>query len=120
MPSGEREHRYEQEPNAYLKCARFPDAESAGAVYDAVQEAIFASQSELSCFRFQLNEVWHDAVLGQAPPSDLGHRLDTLLSSGEPTALPAEVLRYLKARRAEAVASGLPWIERHLPRSDKG
>ena len=91
----------------------FADAESAGRAYEAIQETIFASQSELSCFRFQLNDVWHDAVLGQVPPPDLGVRLDDLLSTGEPTSIPSEVLRYLKARRAQAVSSGLPWIERH-------
>lgn len=116
MPFGERDHHHEQEPDAYLKCARFPDAEAAGRVYDAVQEAIFASSADLSCYRFQLNDIWHDAVLGQAPPPDLGFRLDALLSTGEPTALPAEILRYLRARRAEAVASGLRWIERHRRR----
>ncbi|MGE4053433.1 MAG: hypothetical protein AB7F99_01435 [Vicinamibacterales bacterium] len=113
MPSAEREHHLEQEPDAYLRCARFPDAASAGRAYDAVQEAIFASQSDLSCFRFQLNDVWHDAVLGQVPPPEFSLRLDTLLSTGEPTTLPAEVLHHLKTRRAAAVASGLRWIERH-------
>ena len=111
--SPERERQYEREPDAYLKCARFADAETAGRAYEALQEAIFSSQSDLSCFRFQLNDVWHDAVLGQVPPPDLGVRLDALLSAGEPTTIPSEILRYLQARRKQAVASGLPWIERH-------
>lgn len=113
MPSTEREHHPEREPRAFVQSAQFADAESAGHVYAALQQAIFDSQSELSCFRLQLNTAWHAVVLGESPPRELAGQIETLLAQGEPATLPDEVLSYLQLRRAEAIASGSPWTERH-------
>lgn len=113
MPSTEREHQPEHEPRAYVQCAQFSDADSAGQAYAALEQAIFDSQSELSCFRLQLNTTWHAVVLGEPPPRELAEELETLLSQGEAATLPDEVLSYLQRRRAEAIASGSPWTERH-------
>lgn len=96
-----------------MQCAQFGDADSAGQVYAALQQTIFESQSELSCFRLQLNTAWHAVVLGEPPPRELADQIETLLSRGEPATLPDEVLSYLQQRRAEAIASGSPWTERH-------
>mgnify|MGYP006915192803 CR=1 FL=1 len=113
MPSTERERHPEREPRAYVQCAQFPDADSAGHVYAALQQTIFESRSELSCFRLQLNTAWHAVVLGEPPPRGLAGQIETLLAQGEPTTLPDEVLSYLQLRRADAIASGSPWTERH-------
>jgi len=113
MPSTEREHHPEDESRGYVQSAQFDDADSAGHVYAALQQTIFDSDSELSCFRLQLNTTWHTVVLGEPPARELADKLEVLLASGEPATLPDEVLSYLLLRRAEAVASGSPWTERH-------
>lgn len=42
-----------------------------------IQETIFGSEHNLSIFRFQLNGVYHVAVIGQAPPNDIDQRHGT-------------------------------------------
>src|SRR4051794_17359869 len=103
----------EQEPAPYYRAARFPSERPAGRAYDRLQEAIFGrSDADLSAFRFQLNRIYHVAVLGQSPPEDFDRRLQRILSSGEPVSLPYDVLARLHERRRQATQFG-PWIEGH-------
>ena len=67
---------------------------------------------DLSTFRVQINRVWHVAVLGETPPEDLDQRLSAILSAGEPTTLPDELLGLLMERRRQATKLA-PWVERH-------
>jgi hypothetical protein len=63
-------------------------------------------------YRFQLDGVWHVAVLGDAPHAELGGKLGELLACGEAVSLPPIVATALLGRRADATRHG-PWVERH-------
>lgn len=123
MPSPERgegprhpEHppQPEQEPAPYYRAARFPGERPAGRAYVAAQDALFQYPEpvDLSTYRFQLNRVYHVAVLGQPPPDELDRTLAAILAAGEPVELPAEVLKLLSERRTQATRHG-EWVERH-------
>ncbi len=98
----------------YHQAARFSDEEPAGVAYFAAQETVFAHAGDvaLSAYRFQLNAVYHVAVLGDPPPTALHDELRAILSAGEPAQLPEDVLKLLNARRARATRVG-PWVEGH-------
>src|SRR5215208_6526169 len=117
MPSPERgpggppeqPRRQEDEPVPYHRTARFADEPSAGLAYGAVQETLFdGPPNDLSAYRFQLNQVYYVAVLGEPPPADLDEELARILAVGEPAALPAEVLAALGERRRR-MAGRAPW-----------
>ncbi len=99
----------------YHQAARFAGEELADAAYFAAQEAIYARAGEidLSAYRFQLNRVYHVAVLGERPPAVLDEQLTAILTSGEPADLPADVLRALSERRRQATRHGGSWSEGH-------
>ena len=114
-PSGPAEQpgRREHEPVPYHRTARFADEHDAGHAYTQAQQAIFVGPpNDLSAYRFQLNTVYHVAGLGEPPPADLDERLGTILASGEPVALPQEVLATLAERRQHMSRRG-PWTEGH-------
>ncbi len=98
----------------YHQAARFPGEEPAGVAYFAAQEAVaaHAGDVDLSAYRFQLNAVYHVAVLGDPPPTALHDELRAILSAGEPAQLPEDVLKLLNARRAQTAEVG-PWVEGH-------
>ena len=104
----------EAELPRYHQAARFAGEEPAGVAYFAAQEAVaaHAGDVDLSAYRFQLNRVYHVAVLGDPPPTALHDELRAILASGEPAQLPEDVLKLLNARRAEATELG-PWVEGH-------
>jgi hypothetical protein len=104
----------EQPPElrSYLHAARFGGERPAGRAYVRAQEAIRTTECDLSTFRLRLNQVWHVAVLGQAPPETLDRSLRRILAWGEPTTLPDDILQQLWERRAQAIKLG-PWLERH-------
>ena len=106
-PEGEDLPRYHQAP-------RFAGEAPAGLAYFAAQDAIYAhaGKIDLSAYRFQLDRVYHVAVLGDPPPVELHDRLRAILAAGEPAQLPEDLLRFLTARRTEATKHG-PWLEGH-------
>src|SRR5688500_11949684 len=117
MPSPEHQgtggSRQEQEPTpACYRATPFAGEEPAGKAYFKAQEAIFSRESALSADRFHPNHIWHVAVLGEQPPEELHQLLATILSTGEPTSLPADLLRFLETRRLQARQIG-PWVEGH-------
>jgi hypothetical protein len=115
MPSPEQRGQSppEQEPSAlYIKAARFSDDALAGQIFFLAQETIFASPCDLSCYRLQLDQVSHVAVLGSQPPPEVDEHLTTLLATGELTSLPEDALAFLQARRAQARQIG-SWVEGH-------
>ena len=114
-PTGpaEQPQRHEAAPVPYHRTARFADEPSAGAAYGAAQHALFEGPpNDLSAYRFQLNRIYHVAVLGQVPPAELDEQLTAILASGEPAALPTEVLRALSERRRQMSGRGV-WTEGH-------
>ena len=104
----------EHEPVPYYRAARFAGERPAGVAYVQAQEAVYAAAGavDVSVYRFQLDRIYHVAVLGQPPPPELDATLATILAAGEPATLPTPVLRQLAERRAEATKHG-PWVQRH-------
>jgi hypothetical protein len=113
-PSGPEEHpSTEHEPVPYHRVVRFAGEHPAGAAYAAAQQAIFdGPPNDLSAYRFQLNHIFHVAVLGVPPPPALEAQLDEILLRGEPAELPAEILQALTNRRRQMRHRG-PWTEGH-------
>ena len=97
---------------AYAQAARYADEQEAGEAYDHAQEAIYGTHHELSAYRLQLEQIWHVAVVGDRPPEDFDQLIQAILSTGEPTTLPPDILAFLHQRRLKARKLGL-WIEGH-------
>ncbi len=99
MPSAERGGRNpEQErEDRYYKAARFPGEEPARRVYFKTQDTIFEAREKanLSCYRLQLDTVYHVAVLGERPHARLERKLEKTLASGESVELPEDILEQL-------------------------
>lgn len=102
----------EPESCAYCRAARFAGEEPAGLAYSQAQDAIYKTDCDLSAFRFQLDRLWHVAVLGDLPPDYLKARIKMILSAGDPTSLSTDILEALQERRVEAMRRG-PWVEGH-------
>ncbi len=113
-PGGPEQHpRREHEPVPYQRAARFAGEQPAGQAYFAAQRTIFEGPpNDLSAYRFQLNRIYHVAVLGQPPPAELEEQLTAILASGEPAELPTDVLQALSDRRRQ-MSGRAPWTEGH-------
>jgi hypothetical protein len=96
----------------YYRAAYFRSHEVAGKVYQRAQQLLLTNQCDLSSYRFILNGVSHVAVVGDPPPAELEQQLKVILSAGQATALPLEVLARLAQRRSQATKIG-PWVEGH-------
>ena len=101
---------YEQTP--YHRAARFPGEREAGAVYFRIQDLIEPPECDLSAYRFLIQSVWHVAIVGDAPESELAEQLERHLYGCEPVELPVETLDFLRRRRQHQSKHG-PWVERH-------
>ena len=105
------------EPSArrdpYVRAARFAGERPAGQAYFALQQGIFtAALNDLSAYRFQLDGLYHVAVVRVRPAPVLEERLTAIIMAGELTELPAAVQQALFARRAQ-VAPHQTWWEGH-------
>ena len=96
----------------YCQAAWYADEPGSSEAYFQAQEALFVTNFELSAYRFQLDQVWHVAVLGDSPPAELDQTVQGILARGEPATLPAHILMALNQRRIQARKLG-PWVERH-------
>jgi hypothetical protein len=113
MPSPEHRPSPEPDHDRYQRAARFAGEQSAGQVYQQLQELLYRSPTaDLSVFRLQLDRVYHVAALGQPPPPTIARRLEALLAAGERVTLPTDVVEALWERRRQAARLG-PWVERH-------
>ena len=100
----------------YIRAARFTGEQPAGQAYVALQRAIFtAAPNDLSAYRFQLDGVYHVAVVGIRPPPTLEERLTAILAAGEPAVLPATVQQALLARRAQGTPYAPWWGGQYRP-----
>ena len=102
---------HETQP-AYAQAVRYNDEQEAGEAYFQAETAIFGTNYELSAYRLKLEEMWHVAVLGDTPPEDFDQLIQAILSTGEPTELPPEILAFLNQRRLQARQLG-SWVEGH-------
>lgn len=112
MPGKESGPQREPEQEPYLRAARYQSDSAALAAYTRVQELIFSAQCDLSSFRIRYRDVPHVVVLGRNPEPEVDTNLVRILDSGEPTALPVDVVGALLQRRQRAGRLG-PWVERH-------
>ena len=107
------EPKKEQEAIPYYLASRFSGERIAGQVYFQAQDLIFNTPDcELSVYRFQLDRIYHVAVLGDRPEEQLEAKLKDVLSKGESTPLPSMVLKTLITRRQQHTGHS-PWLERH-------
>ena len=103
----------EQQATPYHLAAWFTDEQAAGATYSLMQDLIFnAPDCELSVYRFQMEGVWHVAVVGVSPHEGLGQELAIALAPGTPILLGTETLNFLQYRRETESKPGT-WVERH-------
>lgn len=112
MPSPEQgshhkqEGNQEQERTPYYRAASFKPEESAGNASFKAQDVVHKDPDcDLSTYRFQLNRIYHVAVLGDQPSPDLDQNLQAILSSGESVPLPPDALKLLKAHGLSATAA---------------
>jgi hypothetical protein len=113
FPSQPQEPDKEQEKGPYYMASRFRNELSAKLSYQQAQELIFRDRkADLSAYRIQLDQVNHVAVVGTQPHDRLQSRLQKILSHGEPTSLPDEVVNALHKRREQMKQQG-EWVEGH-------
>ncbi len=100
--------------NTYYLASRFNGERPAGRAYFQAQEFIFSHSADLdlSVYRFQLERIYHVAVLGIKPPQDAEDRLNSILSAGEHVQLPSMLLKVLIVRRLQQTKNA-PWVEKH-------
>ena len=103
----------QEKPPVYSRAARYTDGDTAGAAYFEVQDVLYGSEYELSAFRFQLDQLWHVAVVGELPPAAFDQTVQTLLVDGTPETLPPNLITFFNERRIEARQIA-PWVERHF------
>jgi hypothetical protein len=102
----------EQNATPYCLAAKFPSERAAGRVYFQSQKLIDNPDADLSAYRLQLQGVWHVAVVGDEPASELAEQLEKVIAAGELVELPSDALDFLRRRREEQIKHG-PWVERH-------
>jgi hypothetical protein len=111
QPAGEPNK--EREPGLYYMAARFSSELPAKLSYTQAQELIFRDRkADLSAYRFLLDQVSHVAIVGTQPHERLQNKLEKILSCGEPTSLPDDIVNALHQRRTEMKQQG-SWVEGH-------
>ena len=73
---------------------------------------LYGSEYELSAFRFQLDRLWHVAVVGEPPPETFDQAVQAMLSGGTVETLTPDLITFFNERRIEAREIA-PWVERH-------
>jgi hypothetical protein len=97
--------------------AQFATKDAAEKPCTQAQEVIRTIECELSVFRFLVPDQrttprWFVVALGETPPDAVQQRIMTILSQGELTRLPEQVVAALLERRATQIKRG-PWVEAH-------
>lgn len=100
----------EQQPDRYVRAARFPSERSARRAYFRAQETIFEADCDLLALRLSLDRAWHVGLIGHTPPERIDQQVRRILVDDEAAILPEDVLRLLEGRRARASAVG-SWVE---------
>lgn len=96
----------------YCRAVRYGEEPPSAQAYFQTQNMLAGVTYELSTYRFQLDQGWHVAVLGDRPPEDFDQQIQSILAAGEPTTLPSDILILLNQRRLQAAAIA-PWVEGH-------
>ena len=96
----------------YCRAVRYSEEPPSAQAYFQAQNMLADVTHELSSYRFQLDQIWHVAVLGDRPPEAFDQQIQSILADGEATTLPSEILILLNQRRLQAAAIA-PWVEGH-------
>lgn len=96
----------------YCRAVRYSEEPPSAQAYFQAQNMLAGVTYELSTYRFQLDQGWHVAVLGDMPPEEFDQQIQSILAAGEPTTLPSDILILLNQRRLQAAAIA-PWVEGH-------
>ncbi len=96
----------------YYQAAGYADEHLSAEAFFQAQDAIFAVEFNVSAYRIQHNQLWLVAVLGDTPPQEFDQLIQSILSAGEPTTLPPDILTFLNQRRIQASQLG-DWVEGH-------
>ena len=96
----------------YCRAVRYGEEPPSAQAYFQAQNMLADVTHELSSYRFQLDQIWHVAVLGDRPPAEFDQQIASILAAGEPTTLPSDILILLNQRRLQA-ATIAPWVEGH-------
>jgi len=96
----------------YYRAARFRREAASLRAYQNLESLFFREECELSAYRFLWDEGWHVAAVGAEPQPKLQEQVESILSVGQPTSLPEELLQELQRRRAQNTKLA-PWVERH-------
>jgi len=98
----------------FYRGARFKDEATARDAYVSAEQRVFEASADISAYRFQLDRVWHVAVVAAEPPSSaLQRAVEDAMGGGEQVDLPADVLSALLSRHREVIRHRLPWVEGH-------
>lgn len=97
----------------YYRAARFRREAASLRAYQNLESLFFREECDLSAYRFIWDQGWHVAALGSQPEAKLQERVESILSVGQATSLPEQLLRELQRRRAQSTQLG-PWVERHF------
>src|ERR671912_709533 len=97
-------------PEPYYRAARFRREAASLRAYQSLESLFFREECELSAYRFIWEQSWHVAALGTEPLPPLQERIERILSVGQLTSLPEELIRELARRRAQSTRLG-PWVE---------
>ena len=100
------------EKTPYHRVAKFAGEREAGTVYFKIRELIETPKCDLSAYRFLIQGIWHVAIVGETPSSELADQLERELSIGERVEISVGILDFLQGRRQEQIENG-PWVERH-------
>jgi hypothetical protein len=91
----------------------FPSFDDAGPIYERARDLIFAHDVDGSVYRVVLNGRAHVVALGFVRlPSQLEIQLEDILSAGEDSILPEEILLALSIRHAEVQGIAMKYERR--------
>lgn len=91
----------------------FPTFDDAGPIYERARDLVFAHDVDASVYRIMLNGRAHVVALGFVRlPSHLETQLQHILSAGEDSILPEEILLALTIRHAEVQGIAMKYERR--------
>ncbi len=111
---GSQDNREQPPQQDYYQASRFAqEHHEALDTYEQLQALLLDSPDvDLSTYRFLFNQVSYVAILGQQPPDEIEAQVIGLLAAGETAAVPDNVLKVLRDRRAH-LSRQAPWVEGH-------
>ncbi len=113
MPSPEQSGEPQEGSERWYQARRYANELASRRPYNEAQEAIYQqTETDLSAYRFQLDTVYHVAVLGGKPVEAVEQIIMKILSTGEPVELEEPLLDALFERQRQ-LKKMAGWVEGH-------